>query len=128
MTGLADGAEHRKESEAGWRDGSVNVRAVVQFGFHSLRHTFVSICLRSEKVNREVVRSIVGGSYLLYNHVDNGSKRKSVDLLPSLGRPKEKGAARGPAVDVAGMGDGQLRRMLRAVEAELGRRRRPVHS
>ena len=108
--------------------GVGNVRAVVQFGFHSLRHTFVSICLRSEKVNREVIRSIVGGSYLLYNHVDNGSKRTAVDLLPSLGRPKGKGVAK-VLPDVAGMGDGQLRRMLRAVEAELGRRRgRPGRS
>ena len=51
--------------------GTEKIRAVVQYGFHSLRHSFVSICLRSEKVNREVIRSIVGDSYLLYNHVNN---------------------------------------------------------
>jgi hypothetical protein len=36
--------------------------------------------------------AIVGDSYLLCNHVDNGAKRKAVDLLPSvLGGGKQGG-------------------------------------
>ena len=104
--------------------GIDGVRAVVQYGFHSLRHSFVSICLRSEKVNREVIRSIVGDSYLLYNHVDAASKRKAVDLMPSMNPVRKPGKVKPPvSKGLAGMTDGELRRAMEALAKELKRRK-----
>jgi integrase len=104
--------------------GVAGVRAVVQYGFHSLRHTFVSICLRSEKVNREVIRSIVGDSYLLYNHVGNASKRTAVELLPSISSAVNPWSeTKAATVEADSLTDDQIERTIEVLASELARRK-----
>lgn len=67
-------------------------RAVVQVGFHSLRHSFVSIC-READVPLAVVESIVGHSNPAmtrsYTHLSLDASRLAVASLPTLiGDPK----------------------------------------
>jgi len=61
--------------------------SVNQFGFHSLRHTFVSICANAG-VPLAVVQSIVGhGNPAMtrhYTHIGDASARKAIASLPSL--------------------------------------------
>ncbi|MBN2643271.1 MAG: tyrosine-type recombinase/integrase [Victivallales bacterium] len=60
--------------------------SVPGYGFHSLRHTFVSICANAG-VPLSVVQEIVGhGSPAMtrhYTHVADDSLRKAIDTLPS---------------------------------------------
>ena len=62
-------------------------RAVVQFGFHSLRHSFVSICAEAN-VPLSVVQSIVGHSNpsmtQVYTHTSPLAARQAVAALPSM--------------------------------------------
>jgi len=62
-------------------------RAVVQFGFHSLRHSFVSICAEAN-VPLSVVQSIVGHSNpqmtAVYTHTSQAAARLAVGGLPSM--------------------------------------------
>lgn len=62
-------------------------RAVVQFGFHSLRHSFVSICAEAN-VPLSVVQSIVGHSSpsmtQVYTHTSPLAARQAVAALPSM--------------------------------------------
>jgi integrase len=62
-------------------------RAIVQFGFHSLRHSFVSICAEAN-VPLSVVQSIVGHSNpamtQVYTHTSPGAARLAVSSLPSM--------------------------------------------
>jgi integrase len=62
-------------------------RAVVQFGFHSLRHSFVSICAEAN-VPLSVVQSIVGHSNpqmtQSYTHTSQPAARQAVAMLPSM--------------------------------------------
>ena len=62
-------------------------RAVVQFGFHSLRHSFVSICANAN-VPLSVVQSIVGHSNpamtQVYTHTSQLAARQAVAALPSM--------------------------------------------
>ena len=62
-------------------------RAVVQFGFHSLRHSFVSICAEAN-VPLSVVQSIVGHSSpamtQTYQHTSPLAARQAVAALPSM--------------------------------------------
>ena len=61
--------------------------AVVQVGFHSLRHSFVSLC-RAANAPLSVVQSIVGHSAPAltnhYTHTGTDAARLAVDALPSL--------------------------------------------
>lgn len=63
-------------------------RAVVEVGFHSLRHTFVSLC-RAADAPLAVVEAIVGHSNPSmtrhYTHVGEGAATQAVAGLPSLG-------------------------------------------
>ena len=59
-------------------------KAVLQYGFHSLRHTFVSICRESGQVPDAVIEAIVGKSYTKYTHVGSAGICKAIDALPSL--------------------------------------------
>jgi len=63
------------------------VRAVVAVGFHSLRHTFVSLC-READVSMSVVESLVGHSNPAmtrhYTHTSEREARRAVDCLPSI--------------------------------------------
>jgi integrase len=62
-------------------------RAIVQIGFHSLRHTFVSIC-REANVPLAVVESIVGhhnpAMTRHYTHTGESASRAAVATLPTL--------------------------------------------
>ena len=62
-------------------------RAVVRCGFHSLRHSFVSMC-RTANVPLSVVESLVGHSNptmtRLYSHTASGEADKAVRSLPSF--------------------------------------------
>ena len=62
-------------------------RAVVEVGFHSLRHSFVSIC-RQENVPLLVVEKIVGHSNpsmtRLYSHEDELASASAIGTLPYL--------------------------------------------
>ena len=64
-------------------------RAIVRVGFHSLRHSFVSLCAKAG-TPMHIVQKLVGhGSPLLtsdvYTHVDDEQKRLAVAPLPNLG-------------------------------------------
>jgi len=76
-------------------------RAVIEVGFHSLRHTFVSLC-RESNAPLAVVESIVGHSNPSmtrhYTHVGELAAGRAVALLPSVmsednkeGSKKERG-------------------------------------
>ncbi len=63
-------------------------RAVVEVGFHSLRHTFVSLC-REANAPLAVVEAIVGHANPAmtrhYTHVGDAAATSAVAALPSLG-------------------------------------------
>lgn len=68
-------------------------RAVVSVGFHSLRHSFVSMC-RAAGVSLSVVESLVGHSNpnvtRLYTHTSGGEAERAVAALPSVtGEPEQ---------------------------------------
>jgi integrase len=63
--------------------------AIVRVGFHSLRHTFVSLCAKSG-APLHIVQKLVGhGNPMLtsdkYLHIDKADKQAAIDGLPSLG-------------------------------------------
>ena len=66
---------------------SGGVRATVDVGFHSLRHTFVSLC-RAANAPLSVVESIVGHASPAmtrhYTHTGEDAARLAVESLPSL--------------------------------------------
>ena len=67
--------------------GGKGKRAVVEVGFHSLRHTFVSLC-RESNAPLAVVESIVGHSSPAmtrhYTHVGELAAGQAVAMLPSV--------------------------------------------
>jgi integrase len=67
--------------------GTGGKRAVIEVGFHSLRHTFVSLC-RESNAPLSVVESIVGHSSPAmtrhYTHVGELAAGRAVALLPSV--------------------------------------------
>jgi len=66
---------------------STGKRAVLEVGFHSLRHTFVSLC-RAANAPLSVVESIVGHSSPAmtrhYTHVGEAAALAAVSALPSI--------------------------------------------
>jgi integrase len=78
---------HRKGTGAG-----TDVRAVVEVGFHSLRHTFVSLC-RQANAPLSVVEAIVGHNNPAmtrhYTHVSELAASAAVGALPSVLGPVE---------------------------------------
>lgn len=63
-------------------------RAIVRVGFHSLRHSFVSLCAKA-KTPLHIVQRLVGhGSPLLtsevYLHLDTEQKQEAIASLPSI--------------------------------------------
>ena len=70
--------------------GKDGKRAVVEVGFHSLRHTFVSLC-RASNAPLAVVESIVGHSNPAmtrhYTHVGELAAGRAVAALPSVPVP-----------------------------------------
>jgi integrase len=78
------GIQTTEKSENGERR-----RAIVRVGFHSLRHSFVSMCAKVG-TPLHVVQKLVGhGSPLLtsdvYTHLDDEQQRQAVAPLPDLG-------------------------------------------
>jgi integrase len=67
--------------------GTDGIRAVIEVGFHSLRHSFVSLC-RESNAPLSVVESIVGHSSPAmtrhYTHVGELATGRAVALLPSV--------------------------------------------
>jgi integrase len=77
-------------------------RAVVEVGFHSLRHTFVSLC-RESNAPLAVVESIVGHSNPAmtrhYTHVGELAAGQAVALLPAvIGKVQKEPKQQDPAV------------------------------
>jgi hypothetical protein len=85
-------------------------RAVVEVGFHSLRHTFVSLC-RESGAPLAVVEAIVGHASPAmtrhYTHIGEAAARASVAALPSvLGDATAPAALPAPAGETAATGTG----------------------
>ncbi len=92
-------------------------RAVVAVGFHSLRHSFVSMC-RAAGVPLSVVESLVGHSNpnmtRLYTHTSGGAAEQAIAGLPSFtggdGTPPEgENALTGVLESLAGLSTADLR-------------------
>jgi integrase len=66
-------------------------RAIVRVGFHSLRHSFVSLCAKAG-APQHVVQKLVGhGSPAMtehYTHLDSEQKQKAIANLPDIGKAK----------------------------------------
>lgn len=99
------GTGKKRVQKKGVKYKSVGKRAVVEVGFHSLRHTFVSLC-REANAPLAVVESIVGHSNPAmtrhYTHVGDAAATQAVASIPSLtGKPgKEATEGRGKASTV----------------------------
>lgn len=79
------GIKMRRESRAGERG-----KVVQEYGFHSLRHTYVTL-LEDADVSREDVQSLVGhGSPIMTAHYSHsrGAARRSAGKLPCLAAAK----------------------------------------
>ena len=79
-------------------------KAIVEVGFHSLRHSFVSLCANNN-VPQVAIQELVGhGSpamTALYSHADADVQAKAIAGLPDVGgktKPKRKSATRKKAV------------------------------
>lgn len=77
------GIRTKEEGEKGQRR-----RAIVRVGFHSLRHTFVSLCAKAG-APLHIVQKLVGhGNPMLtgdkYLHVDKADKQTAIENLPSF--------------------------------------------
>jgi integrase len=79
--------------------GTDGKRAVIEVGFHSLRHTFVSLC-RESNAPLAVVESIVGHSNPAmtrhYTHIGELAASRAVALLPSV---MSEGKSENPKLD-----------------------------
>ena len=87
----------RIKDETG-KEVSTGKRALVDVGFHSLRHTFVSLC-RAANTPLSVVESIVGHSSPAmtqhYTHTGEAAARSAIAMLPGLSEgPRRTPAAR----------------------------------
>ena len=62
-------------------------KAIVRVGFHSLRHSFVSLCA-ANNVPQHAIQELVGhGSpamTMLYSHADDEQKANAINVLPAL--------------------------------------------
>lgn len=101
--------------------GSDGKRAVVQFGFHSLRHSFVSICAEAN-VPLSIVQSIIGHSNpqmtQVYTHTSQLAARQAVAALPAvIGDGKPEPQKRNPGAllrEIKGIVDGLTAKNCRA--------------
>jgi integrase len=104
--------------------GHKGTRAVPVYGFHSCRHTFVTLCQNAGTPDR-VIASIVGESYRLYSHVDQESRRKAVSTLPSATDVGDNGVPynQAPAtLSETSLSDSDLESLFIRVQAERHRR------
>ena len=82
-------------------------RKVTDFGFHSLRHTFVSMAARAG-IRQEVVRAIVGHTNaamtMHYTHTNRADLSSAMAAFPAIAETAtERHAERAEAVEVAQM-------------------------
>lgn len=104
-------------------------KAQTVVGFHSLRHTFVSM-MANAGAPMAVVQSIVGHSSpamtLHYFHENEDAIRKAVDALPDVGGtlalPDGANAAQAVPCAFCAVLDGMTLEQMRAARAELDRR------
>ena len=93
-------------------------RAVLEVGFHSLRHTFVSLC-REANAPLAVVEAIVGHSNPAmtrhYTHISESAARAAVATLPALMGDAPKAL---PAPAGLASRDERLRAIVEAMTAE----------
>ena len=79
--------EHGLEVYAQGAGGKSEKRTVIQYGFHSLRHTFVSI-MAEYGVPQAVVQAIVGHSTiamtLRYTHIGDKAVVQAMQAMPAL--------------------------------------------
>jgi len=80
-------------------------KRIVRVGFHSLRHSFVSLCA-ANRVPQVAIMELVGhGSpamTALYSHAGDEQKAKAIAALPAFtfeGDGKKRGGKRKPTVD-----------------------------
>jgi integrase len=72
-------------------------RDIVRVGFHSLRHSFVSMCAKAGAPLHIVQKSVGHGNPMLtgdkYLHIDKADKQAAITSLPSLGleNPRKAG-------------------------------------
>ena len=78
-------------------DSAHRTRAIVRVGFHSLRHSFVSLCA-ANRVPQVAIQELVGhGSPAmteLYSHADEGQKARAIAKLPTMSFEPAKLAGR----------------------------------
>ena len=81
------GTGKKRVQKKGVKYNSVGNRAVVEVGFHSLRHTFVSLC-REANAPLAVVEAIVGHSNPAmtrhYTHVGDLAASQAIAALPAI--------------------------------------------
>jgi integrase len=112
-------------------------RALPECGFHSLRHTFVSLCAAGG-VPQSVVQSLVGhGSPAMtqhYTHVSNETARNAVAMLPEIGThantlPEGTGATGAKLGAVLamldGLNDAELKALIGSAKDTLKKRAKP---
>jgi integrase len=79
-TFIKAGIKTTEERKRGVKDATV-------YGFHSLRHSFISLCA-AEGIPQHIVREIVGHSsdtiHQIYQHASVEQKRKAIDLFPKI--------------------------------------------
>jgi len=104
------------DTHAAGTGGQSGKRAVVSVGFHSLRHSFVSMC-RAAGVPLSVVESLVGHSNpnmtRLYTHTSGGAAEQAIAGLPSftgaLALPEAVARVAGVLGALAGLSTADLR-------------------
>lgn len=89
-------------------EGGQRKRAIVRKGFHSLRHSFVSLCA-ANRVPQSAIMELVGhGSpamTALYTHAGDEQKAAAIAALPDFTKKaRKKRAKRIPAAQVSGPG------------------------
>lgn len=70
-----------------------------------------------------MIRSIVGDSYLLYNHVNTASKRFAVDLMPSMQAVKGSRKRKVVKQEILALSDDELKKKLAELSLEMERRK-----
>lgn len=87
-------------------------RAIVRYGFHSCRHSFVSWC-RDRGVPDAVMEAIVGRSYRHYTHVGAAAVAEAINGLPCRDHKQEACGAPPTASSLSSVNDEALLAELR---------------
>lgn len=108
------------DTHAAGTGGQSGKRAVVSVGFHSLRHSFVSMC-RAAGVPLSVVESLVGHSNpnmtRLYTHTSGGAAEQAIAGLPSftgaLALPETGARVAGVLGGLPGLSESELQSVIK---------------